>query len=178
MLLRMKRTILCFLLLLSFAACHRFDGAKQSLLLIDSLSVSEPERALSLLDSMQAQSDSLPRRLRMKYHFLRVRAKDKAYQSLQSDTIMERVARYYRHHGTANEAMEATYLPVASIAIVASRPAHSMYIFQLQSKPTPHGPTAIMVSLPASMAKWQNSSRSNSCQKTNLKKSKKANIMH
>lgn len=110
MLLRMKRTILCFLLLLSFAACHRFDGAKQSLLLIDSLSVSEPERALSLLDSMQAQSDSLPRRLRMKYHFLRVRAKDKAYQSLQSDTIMERVARYYRHHGTANEAMEATYL--------------------------------------------------------------------
>ena len=110
MLLRMKRTLLCFLLLLSFAACHRFDGAKQSLLLIDSLSVSEPERALSLLDSMQAQSDSLPRRLRMKYHFLRVRAKDKAYQSLQSDTIMERVARYYRHHGTANEAMEATYL--------------------------------------------------------------------
>ncbi len=108
----MKRLPILFfvLALLCFSACHRYDAAEQLLLRADSLSANKPQQALAMLDSFRPQVENLPRSLRMKYHFLHTRAKDKAYIPIADDTVMREVARYYRHHGTANQAAEATYL--------------------------------------------------------------------
>lgn len=97
-------------MLLCFTACRRHSHVKQLLLKADSLSYVTPKQTLHILDSFQPQVNEFPINFRMQYHLLHARAKDKAYMSIADDTIMHEVARFYRRHGSANQAMEATYL--------------------------------------------------------------------
>ena len=76
---------------------------------VDSLCNVEPQKALELLEAYQSVIDRAPRSARMRYDLLQVKARDKAFITHTSDSLMKRVLEYYQNHGSINERLEAMY---------------------------------------------------------------------
>lgn len=76
---------------------------------VDSLCNVEPQEALELLDAYRTVIDRAPRSARMRYALLQTKARDKAFVSHTSDSVMKVVVEYYHDHGTANQQLEAMY---------------------------------------------------------------------
>ena len=76
---------------------------------VDSLCNVEPQEALELLEAYRTVIDRAPRSARMRYALLQTKARDKAFVSHTSDSVMKVVVEYYHHHGTANQQLEAMY---------------------------------------------------------------------
>ena len=77
-------------------------------MLADSLCSSDPERAVTLLNSLEpiVQQDEHTLRL---WQLLCIKAQDKADKPLTSDSIIQEVVRYFDKHGSAKERIEAYY---------------------------------------------------------------------
>ena len=76
---------------------------------VDSLCNEEPREALELLDAYRTVIDRAPRSARMRYALLQTKARDKAFVSHTSDSVMKVVVEYYHDRGTANQQLEAMY---------------------------------------------------------------------
>ena len=76
---------------------------------VDSLCNVEPQEALELLEAYRTVIDRAPRSARMRYALLQTKARDKAFVSHTSDSVMKVVVEYYHDHGTANQQLEAMY---------------------------------------------------------------------
>lgn len=76
---------------------------------VDSLCNVEPQEALELLDAYRTVIDRASRSARMRYALLQTKARDKAFVSHTSDSVMKVVVEYYHDHGTANQQLEAMY---------------------------------------------------------------------
>lgn len=76
---------------------------------VDSLCNVEPQKALELLDTYRNVIDRAPRSARMRYALLQTKARDKAFVTHTSDSVMKVVVEYYQDHGTANQQLEAMY---------------------------------------------------------------------
>lgn len=76
---------------------------------VDSLCNVEPREALELLEAYRTVIDRAPRSARMRYALLQTKARDKAFVSHTSDSVMKVVVEYYHDHGTANQQLEAMY---------------------------------------------------------------------
>lgn len=101
----MKRLAYILLSLLVLAACTSTSRNPQ-LVAADSLLLSSPDSALTLLRSMSFSST--PDRM---YHYLLLAdAANKCYDTLPSDTILQEVADFYDRHGSANEQVRAHYM--------------------------------------------------------------------
>ncbi len=101
----MKRLAYILLSLLVLAACTS-TSRNPHLVAADSLLLSSPDSALTLLRSMSFSST--PDRM---YHYLLLAdAANKCYDTLPSDTILQEVADFYDTHGTPNEQVRAHYL--------------------------------------------------------------------
>ncbi len=101
----MKRLAYILLSLLVLAGCTSTSRNPQ-LVAADSLLLSHPDSALSLLRSMSFSSTPD----RMYYYLLLADAANKCYDTLPSDSILQEVADFYDRHGSANEQVRAHYL--------------------------------------------------------------------
>ena len=104
----MKHLFLLCLSVLLLASCSsgRYPSA---LYVADSLSVACPERAVALLDSLRPQMEQEGERVRMYYHLLCVKARDKAYLPHTSDSLVLEVLRYYEDKQDRRHLPEAYY---------------------------------------------------------------------
>lgn len=101
----MKRLPYILLSLLVLVACTSTSHNPQ-LVAADSLLLSHPDSALSLLRSMSFSSTPD----RMYYYLLLADAANKCYDTLPSDSILQEVADFYDRHGSANEQVRAHYM--------------------------------------------------------------------
>ena len=76
----------------------------------EAIMYSAPDSAMQALDSLAATASSLPKSQRMRHALLTTEAKNRLLINLSSQTIMQEVADYYRHHGDRKEKVMAVYL--------------------------------------------------------------------
>ena len=77
---------------------------------IDTLMSQQPDSALQLLDSLKADKPQWSRSQRMRYDLLHLKAENKAFVPLTSDSVAKDLVSYYDTWGNANERMMAHYL--------------------------------------------------------------------
>lgn len=73
------------------------------------LTESNPKRALACLDSFELSSPVLDEEARMYCHLLRIKAEDKLYVLHTSDTLINRIVRFYEGWGDDRRLAEAIY---------------------------------------------------------------------
>ncbi len=98
--------LLLFCLLLGFYSCRR-SSYPQSLFGVDSLISANPDSAVSLLKSIENEMVSQSEEVWMYYQLLCIKAADKAYIPLVSDSLIFKVLHYYL------EKKDNHYLPEA-----------------------------------------------------------------
>lgn len=82
----------------------------QMLSSIDTLMNNHPDSALQILDSLKSEQPHWSKSQRMRYDLLHLKAENKAYVPLNSDSIAKELVSYYDTWGNANERMMAHYL--------------------------------------------------------------------
>lgn len=92
-----------------FSAACSSPQYRRELLAADSLSMSSPQKAITLLDSMSSEMKSAPKHEQMYYELLRIKAADKAYINHQSDSTVLNLVDYYENGGDAHLLPEAYY---------------------------------------------------------------------
>ena len=108
----MQRIIYILVVMGILTACesHRDKAVKT---LLDSVSVvmeEHPERADTLLSSLEDSVTELSTPQRIQYYMLRAEASYKLDKQMPSDTVFQEVVDYYDRHGNANQRMKAYYL--------------------------------------------------------------------
>ena len=112
----MKQLVCLFSLAVLLISCLLLGGCgdnSRAIALLsraDSLMADRPDSALQILDGCEAEVTAWPESQQMRHRLLLAKARNKAYVSFTSDSVMIDVVDYYDHHGTANEQMEAHYL--------------------------------------------------------------------
>lgn len=87
------------------------DGrTDQMLSSIDTLMNNHPDSALRMLDSLKSEKPHWSKSQRMRYDLLHLKAENKAFVPLTSDSIAKDLASYYDKWGNANERIMAHYL--------------------------------------------------------------------
>jgi len=108
----MKQLLYILVVMGILTACEsQHDKAVKTLL--DSVSVvmeEHPERADTLLSSLEDSVTELSTPQRIQYYMLRAEASYKLDKQMPSDTVFQEVVDYYDRHGNANQRMKAYYL--------------------------------------------------------------------
>ncbi len=92
-----------------FSAACSSPQYRRELLAADSLSMSSPQKAITLLDSMSSTMKSAPKHEQMYYELLRIKAADKAYIVHTSDSSILTVVKYYEKNDDKGMLPEAYY---------------------------------------------------------------------
>ena len=77
---------------------------------IDTLMNNHPDSALQMLDSLKSEQPHWSKNQRMRYDLLHLKAENKAFVPLTSDSVAKDLVSYYDTWGNANERMMAHYL--------------------------------------------------------------------
>lgn len=91
-------------------ACSEGREHAEMLDYIDTLMNHHPDSALRMLDSLKSEKPHWSRSQRMRYDLLYLKAENKAYVPLNSDSVAKDLVSYYNTWGNANERMMAHYL--------------------------------------------------------------------
>lgn len=105
-----KWIIICFILAAGLLAGCKDAKTAMVLSHIDTLINDHPDSALQMLDSLKAGKPQWARSQRMRYDLLHLKAENKAFVPLTSDSIAKNLVSYYNTWGNANERMMAYYL--------------------------------------------------------------------
>lgn len=93
----MKTAALTLILALSLCLCSCDEHSyPRTLRMADSLANICPDSALVLLEQLKESIGNEPEETQMYYHLLTIKAKDKAYITHTSDSLITQVLRYYR----------------------------------------------------------------------------------
>lgn len=95
------------LVLLSFS-CSQFEYRK-SLIVADSLTATNPQRAVAMLDSMAPMMAGAPKHEQMFHRLLQIKAADKSYIKHSSDSTILSLVEYYETKGDKTLLPEAYY---------------------------------------------------------------------
>lgn len=95
------------IILLSFS-CSRFEYRK-SLIVADSLTETNPQRAVAMLDSMAPMMAGAPKHEQMFHRLLQIKAADKSYIKHSSDSTILSLVEYYETKGDKTLLPEAYY---------------------------------------------------------------------
>jgi hypothetical protein len=107
----MKTKILAAIIITTiFMGCTSGKRYHQVLNLAENELKSNPQKALTLLDSLQEQYKDFPTWQKMKYELLRQDALNRTDYVFKSDSTAKVLADYYDQKGTPNEKMKAYYL--------------------------------------------------------------------
>jgi len=108
----MRRFHIILLLLLGLAVlvtCHRKPVYPSALLQADSLTLVEPEAALSLLSKLERDMQTAPEASQRYYQLLCLKAADKAYITHTSDSMILDLVDYYENGGDERLLAETYY---------------------------------------------------------------------
>ena len=105
-----KWIIICFILAAGLLAGCKDAKTAMVLSHIDTLINDHPDSALQMLDSLKAGKPQWARSQRMKYDLLYLKAENKAFVPISSDSIAKNLVSYYNTWGNANERLMAYYL--------------------------------------------------------------------
>ena len=92
-----------------FACCGHRDSWQSTWAEMDALCQVNPEQALTELDSLGSDVMTLGEADRMRWELLRTKARDKAFITHTSDSVMKQVVAYYDRKGNTLERAEAHY---------------------------------------------------------------------
>lgn len=106
----MRRIIYIIMIVGVLIACSEGREHAEILDCIDTLMNNHPDSALRMLDSLKSEKPHWSRSQRMRYDLLHLKAENKAYVPLNSDSIAKDLVSYYNIWGNANERMMAHYL--------------------------------------------------------------------
>lgn len=101
--------LLLILCVFCLASCHRRPAYPPVLHEADSLTYVAPQQALQMLDSINEEMTGADKPTRMYHQLLTVKAKDKAYITHTSDSLMLSLVDYYEHGGDKSLLPEAYY---------------------------------------------------------------------
>ncbi|MBR3014232.1 MAG: tetratricopeptide repeat protein [Bacteroidaceae bacterium] len=90
---------LTLMVLFALASCRQTFSYPEPLKRADSLANVEPETAITLLRGIESSMQSEPLATQMYYRLLCIKAKDKAYVTHTSDTLIMPVLQYYENGG-------------------------------------------------------------------------------
>ena len=96
------------ILLTSFSACQR-SSYPHTMQQAESVMNTRPDSALYLLQSMADSLTMLPEEAQMYYHLLTIQAKDKQYITHTSDSLINRIVKFYEDYGDKERLMLAYY---------------------------------------------------------------------
>ena len=157
------KTLMMIILCLAALCAGCRDGRTDGLLSrIDTLTEARPDSALRMLDSLGAEKAGWSRRLRMRYDLLHLKAKNKAFVPLTSDSVARNLVDYYDTWGNDNERMTAHYLFGCVYRDKGDSPqAIDCYLDAVAQADT----TKIVISelLAVSMHKWRGNTISSYC---------------
>lgn len=107
----MKKGLYLILLLCIFCvtSCHHRYVYPPVLRMADSLTYVAPQQSLQVLDSIVEEMVKADKPTRMYYQLLSIKAKDKAYITHTSDSLMLSLVDYYEHGGDKTLLPEAYY---------------------------------------------------------------------
>lgn len=106
----MQKSSVSMILLLSFFVCCQRNGYLLSRMdEIRQTGETNPELALRMLDSIQAEVSGNDEYIQNKYHLLNIRLNDKAYIQPASDIMIRRLVDYFMKDGTEAEKQEVLY---------------------------------------------------------------------
>lgn len=93
---------------LSIIACKN-SSYPHKLLQADSLTATQPDSAIVILEKMKEDMTSAPSETQMYYHLLCIKARDKAYQPHKSSNLIDEVLKYYVAKDDKQHLPEAYY---------------------------------------------------------------------
>lgn len=106
----MKKVLLPIIAsLLLICSCHRRPVYPPQFLVADSLASVQPDSAIALLEALKADSPQWDKATQMYHNLLTVKARDKAFVTHTSDSLMLSVLNYYEHGGDKCLLPEAYY---------------------------------------------------------------------
>lgn len=106
----MKKVLLPIIAsLLLICSCRRRPVYPPQFYVADSLASVQPDSAIALLEGLKADSPQWDKATQMYYSLLTVKARDKAYITHTSDSLMLSVLNYYEHGGDKRLLPEAYY---------------------------------------------------------------------
>lgn len=92
-------------------ACRHHGAIESKLFHIDQLLETDSiQKAISLIEEIEDQTQSLSTALQMHYQLVKAKAMNKAWINFTSDSIMKFVVAYYDRNGSHNERLLAHYL--------------------------------------------------------------------
>lgn len=103
-------SIIASLVLASLVLGCTDHGTRHIIACADSLSLTRPDSAMAIMDSIGQTKDRLSHSEQMYYELIRAKVQNRAYIDFTTDSVMLLVADYYDHHGSANDRMLAHYL--------------------------------------------------------------------
>ena len=106
----MRRIIYIIMIVGVLIACSEGREHAEMLDCIDTLMNNHPDSALQILDSLKSEKPHWSRSQRMRYDLLHLKAENKAFVPLTSDSVAKDLVSYYDTWGNANERMMAHYL--------------------------------------------------------------------
>lgn len=106
----MRRIIYIIMIVGVLIACSEGREHAEMLDCIDTLMNDHPDSALQILDSLKSEKPHWSRSQRMRYDLLHLKAENKAFVPLTSDSVAKDLVSYYDTWGNANERMMAHYL--------------------------------------------------------------------
>ena len=106
----MRRIIYIIMIVGVLIACSEGREHAEMLDCIDTLMNNHPDSALRMLDSLKSEKPHWSKSQRMRYDLLHLKAENKAFVPLTSDSVAKKLVSYYDTWGNANERMMAHYL--------------------------------------------------------------------
>lgn len=106
--LKIRIIIATFIVVMLCASCSDPEY-REKLVEADEMSSVDPERAMAMLDSMEAEMAAAPEHEQMYYRLLRVKAPDKAYIKHTTDSLILPIVKYYETKGDKRLLTEAYY---------------------------------------------------------------------
>ncbi len=95
--------------IVTLVGCGHNSGSIDKMEQIKSVGDTDPEKAISMLDSLDIKIRDESEYVQMRYDLLKLRLYDKADRIPNSDIVARRVTDYFESHGSCKERQEACY---------------------------------------------------------------------
>lgn len=105
---RLTKTLSILLLSLCFYACGN-KPYPHTMQIADTLVYSNPDSAYKLLEQIKDSITAQPQSTQMYYHLLSIKAKDKAYITHTSDSLIQQILHYYENKNDEKHLPETYY---------------------------------------------------------------------
>ena len=105
----MRILVVLIIVLCNLSSCTTHTTYPSAILQAENCMNTRPDSALTLLQGMESGITDYPEEVQMYWHLLTVQAKDKQYIIHTSDSLINRIVRFYEEYGDKEKLMMAYY---------------------------------------------------------------------